>query len=130
MRKVFSKWLYDRAMVHSGSDPNASNYRIAKADKRIKACGDPYVRIEPCTHEESTDYIDKDANVHEMSQACAYCGLAEGTHDEPHAFNAENHTCACGHKEIPIEFKRDENTRWFHPDDIEGITRYIKESIC
>ena len=27
-------------------------------------------------------------------------------------------------------FKRDENTRWFHPDDIEGITRYIKESIC
>ena len=27
-------------------------------------------------------------------------------------------------------FKRDENTRWFHPDDIEGITRYSKESIC
>ena len=27
-------------------------------------------------------------------------------------------------------FKRDENTRWFHPDDVEGITRYINESIC
>ena len=27
-------------------------------------------------------------------------------------------------------FKRDANTRWFHPDDIEGITRYIKESLC
>ena len=27
-------------------------------------------------------------------------------------------------------FKRDKNTRWFHPDDVEGITRYINESIC
>ena len=27
-------------------------------------------------------------------------------------------------------FKRDKNTRWFNPDDVEGITNYIKESIC
>ena len=27
-------------------------------------------------------------------------------------------------------FKRDENTRWFHPDQTDGIVQYIKESIC
>lgn len=100
------KWVYERAMVHAGDGPNASNYRIMNADERVAACGWHYVRIEPCTHEGSTGYTDKDASVHEMSQACAYCGLAEGAHDEPHAFSPENHTCVCGHREIPIELKR------------------------
>lgn len=125
-----NKWFNDQAKVTAGqSEASAQvlpvNDRNSLIDNRYGAWKYEYLKIEPCDHAGATTYEDKNYQEHIVKSGCQWCGLSsEGT--AAHSFNAESHTCVCGHKEIAIELKRNDTTTIETTYASEGSTYFFR----